>query len=312
MSSKQRTWAPLLALAFLFFSEGTAAAEPPAKSPKTEVMPIGDKLTNFPVGPTETTIVLDGRAISGEAAGGGMSPECLSVNLDEALKHFTYSPASSRSAEGAVQVWARVGGPDEGDSVCRSGECSGVFKIKSNEGGGLTGVDPHSYSASPGVLKLLGNSGFTLCLGLSAPAPGTISIDKLPVSYCPAKKACSESPANVAGYWKSKYSCVDSCRGPQPEKELTIYITQDPQDPSKASYMDTEGARYSGTVCGNTFTFNGGGSDWTESGEIVFESADKATKISRYSVYEDCCVGNCRDQLVRQEQPPADTAKTLR
>lgn len=81
-----------------------------------------------------------------------------------------------------------------------------------------------------------------------------------------------------------------------PGQSLTLTIVQ---DGASASYTDTEGGSYSGTVCGNRFTYSGGGAGWTESGLFVLNSDGTATKTSKYSSDGRCCTGHCDDTLER-------------
>jgi hypothetical protein len=102
----------------------------------------------------------------------------------------------------------------------------------------------------------------------------------------------------MAGDWIGTYSCTGNC----PEGPLGIHlvITQDPDNPALATYTDFD-ADYSGTICGNRFTFKGGNNRYSESGTFVMDPGGvTATKTSTYKEYfPGICYGTCTDNLTR-------------
>jgi len=69
------------------------------------------------------------------------------------------------------------------------------------------------------------------------------------------------------------------------------------QDGDQASYTDTENGSYAGTICGVVLTYKSGGPTWTESGRVVLEGADSASRRSRFEV--DCCSSDRVDTPTR-------------
>ncbi len=281
-----------------------ATADTPNKNSTSMLIPLGEKIKDVAIGNTEKTIVIKSDATAFNLHKTGAKLGCLEVDVSNALNYLEYSPLIDESGAGTTNVWVRISGPNDADTVCKTGDCWGTYNLTSNAEGKLSNVTPTKAAASGRSLNLLNDSSFTLCLGVTTPAPGSISATKLPVSYCLVPAGCSKLPADIAGYWKSEYSCNDSCEGAESGQSVTLYITQNNLDKTKATYIDTEGGKYSGTVCGNTFTYTGGGPDWSESGTIVFNNANSATKTSQYSTHGKCCVGRCNDKLVKQSKAP--------
>ncbi len=269
------------------------------------VLPLGEKLQGVEVSESEKTIVIEAARADAKLPDSNGSLSCLKVDAQSSIQNFHFEPKTSEGASGLTSVWVRVGASGQKDTVCSKGECVGSFKITTSKSGKLNSAIPGTAELSHRALKLLSEPNFTMCVGVTAPAQGKISAKSLALEYCPKEPECTEEPADISGYWKSTYSCMDSCDGQGGEKSLTIYITQDPEDRTKAKYVDTEGGKFSGSVCGNKFSFIGGGSDWGESGTFVLENAGTASKSSQYSTHGNCCIGNCSDKLVRQENPTA-------
>ncbi|MCB0358587.1 MAG: hypothetical protein KDD44_03100 [Bdellovibrionales bacterium] len=265
------------------------------------VLSFGESLKNLSVSERLSTVVVEGDASRLLEARPDSEIECLEVDMQDALRNIHFQPAAGKPATGALPVWVRVASASERDSVCRSGNCLGTFTMVSDANGAFHSVRPERVFASEQVLRLMNDSTLSVCIGMQAPVEGALTIESLPVRACMGPVGCQEKPASIAGYWKGSYRCEDSCDGVREEDGFTIYITQDKDDPSKATFVDTEGGKYSGTLCGSTFTFSGGGSDWTESGKLIFDSQTKVRKLSQYSTHGKCCVGHCTDNLVRQE-----------
>ena len=70
---------------------------------------------------------------------------------------------------------------------------------------------------------------------------------------------------------------------------------------SSAAYTDNFGARYAGTVCGNTFQFDITDTTigYSESGSLVVHPDGTATKESRWRDNSGTCAGTCTDHLAR-------------
>jgi hypothetical protein len=278
-------------------SQSKKVAKNFAKAPSR--IKLGNTVNEMVVEASEKTIVFKKDSVGASIFSG----ECLEVDVQGALKHIKFTPSFEGMGEGVANVWMRIAEGDKADSVCQTGECFGNFEITSNQSGTLYGANPRKALASPKAIKLLNSSNFALCLGVKAPVAGAVTASFLPVRDCFEPTPCSKPPINIAGYWKSNYRCDDSCEGLQKQDSLRVFISQDPKDLTKASYVDNEGGSYKGTVCGNEFTFVGGGEDWSESGSFTFKDADSATKTSNYSNHKTCCVGRCSDSLVKEKEP---------
>ena len=73
------------------------------------------------------------------------------------------------------------------------------------------------------------------------------------------------------------------------------------QEGHSATYSDTSGAHYAGTVCGNTFQFDITDTSvgYSESGSLVVNPEGTATKHSRWRDNSGTCSGTCTDNLAR-------------
>jgi hypothetical protein len=281
-----------------------AAASTTDASEQTNVTPfvisLGDLLEGVPATPAEQTLV---REIDiSDYTLPSLAGELVSLDLDvtATAAELKFEPTTPGSGSGTVKAWIRIGGANN-ETVCETGECIGSFSVPSDGSGSLGTPSPAgALSATPNLLRLVRVGSFRICIGYQAPVPGTLSADGLSVRYGTQAQGCTEPPSDISGVWESSFSCDDSCSGTRPDQTNTLTITQDRADPTKASYTDTEGGSYSGAVCGNRFTFSGGGAGWTESGTFVLQGTGTATKTSQYSLDGDCCVGSCTDELTKQ------------
>jgi hypothetical protein len=156
-------------------------------------------------------------------------------------------------------------------------------------------MNPDRSSASVASLQHINSGAFTLCFGAYVDISGTLQIDDLALTICEGTAACTDAPMDFSGTWTSSYECMDSCTGQSGVQSNTLWVVQ---DGASASYDDAEGGSYSGTVCGDTFTFTGGGPSWSESGRMRIKAAGSAVKESDYAV--ECCTGFCEDTLSRE------------
>ena len=105
------------------------------------------------------------------------------------------------------------------------------------------------------------------------------------------------APADIADTWTGSFSCSDSCcDGFDGEVILTITLNGE-----SASHSDDGGASFTGTVCGNVYTFEGGGEGFTEGGRFVLNADGTASKQSTFTgLSEPFCTGLCMDELTRE------------
>jgi len=105
------------------------------------------------------------------------------------------------------------------------------------------------------------------------------------------------SPSDFSGTWTGTYECTfrrAECGGTF-GGDITFEVMQ---NGCSATYSDGE-ASYSGRVCGDIFTFEGGGPGYTESGVLTLVTPNKAMKESVFVNTEGGCTGDCDDDLSR-------------
>ena len=98
--------------------------------------------------------------------------------------------------------------------------------------------------------------------------------------------------------WTGTYSCTSSCDVEGFGGEIVLTITQ---NGDTASYTDSIGGSFSGTVCGNVFTYASIDPATVETGTMTVTSGNEATKQSHYrSTVGSLCEGDCDDTLTRE------------
>ena len=65
-----------------------------------------------------------------------------------------------------------------------------------------------------------------------------------------------------------------------------------------------DGAKYEGTVCGNTFKYSGGTDTYTESGTFILGSNGMASKTSEYASTIDSYRSSCSDPVLTRYTTP--------
>ena len=107
----------------------------------------------------------------------------------------------------------------------------------------------------------------------------------------------SPEPADIAGVWIGTHTCTSSCGDPF-GGDVTLAITQ---NGAQASYTDSLGGAFAGTVCGAEFSYSCTDPAVVETGKFTLTSENTATKTSHYRAATDpFCEGDCQDVLVRQ------------
>ena len=215
--------------------------------------------------------------------------DTVSVQVD--VGH-TLAKALSNTAQGYVTV----GSANEASTVCTDGIRHGPFDVTLDDYGQPVSIEPGSVKVDKGAMGIIYSSSTAIaCLVVNAPINATASVHTQSVAMDLTE--CNEEPAQMAGYWTGPYFCSDSCGGGF-SSEITLQITQ---DGFSASYTDTEEASYNGTVCGNKFTFNGGGPGFTEEGVFTLLDNGTATKTSAWVSNDGFCQGECEDNLTLVE-----------
>ena len=196
-----------------------------------------------------------------------------------------------------AHMYIRVAHREAADSVCSDGELYGPFSVSIDESFAAAAVTPASQQASQTTLDVINTGSLSICVQVVAMIDATVDLNRLAIE----KADCASTPANIHGTWTGTYSCDGNCPAP-PGTPVSLDISQSSEDPYVATYTDTTGATYSGTVCGNRFSYKGGVSNnYDESGTFVLNADGvTATKTSTYTdVPPNNCTGTCTDELTR-------------
>jgi hypothetical protein len=180
-------------------------------------------------------------------------------------------------------------------TVCTDGELIGPFTITLNELSQLVSVVPPTVEATQTTMDVINVGSYSICFEVTSPVDAVADLNRVEFEIA----QCGEVPANMAGAWAGSYTCVSNCDGESGSVELTI--VQEAGNLSAASYTDGE-ATYDGSICGNRFSYKGGGEGYKESGTFVMEpDGIHATKTSSYRSLDGNCWGDCIDGLMRLE-----------
>jgi hypothetical protein len=230
----------------------------------------------------------------------------LTLNLQDSLADVDFSPlalgaGSSENASALAatlgQMWLYIGRQEQSGVVCDEGEGYGPFNVTINTSSQLTTVSPPTATATNTTMDIINTGAYSFCVKVVSPVNATVDLNSVDVNIEP----CDEVPADILGAWAGTYSCFSSC-GDIIDDTVSLFITQNASDSSKATYTDGD-ADYEGTVCGNRFSFSGGGDNYSESGTFVMDPGGAtATKTSTYRDYPPgTCSGECSDVLSRIE-----------
>lgn len=226
----------------------------------------------------------------------------LAMNLQDNIPGIGFSPqalAVSRSA-GALavpngQMWFYVARLEDYQTVCETGEEYGPFEVTVNASSQLSTVDPPSADATQTSMDIINIGRYSFCVKVVSPVDALVDLNRVEFNI----QQCDELPADISGSWAGTYSCLSEC-GSVYDEPIELTVTQDPGDPTRATYEDSE-AFYEGTVCGNRFSYSGGGSGYDESGTFVMDPG--GTTANKTSTYRDhppgVCSGQCTDTLAR-------------
>lgn len=260
---------------------------------------IGAKGQNIPLTADETwsrafTVTFDVSRFGGPYT-------ALVLDLQENLSNLTFAPQPpSNDLSGQVVPLGTTTGsvtlfvaPADAANACTDGEPYGPFTVTFDTSSQPQSISPPTLEASQTTIDIINVGAFSVCVQVTIPVTALASLGQLDVALC------DEPIAAIAGTWFGPYSCGGNC----PESgEVTLTITQDSEIPSRASYADDGGANYEGTVCGNSFSFEGGlAGAYTESGTFIMDPGGQtATKTSTYTeVFPGTCSGTCSDDLER-------------
>ncbi|MBU0730791.1 MAG: hypothetical protein KKE17_11000 [Proteobacteria bacterium] len=209
------------------------------------------------------------------------------------LKKILALLTPSANASSMAYLTARIGSSSDLAIVCNDGAAYGPFVISVDDSNDPVSVEPATVTANPSTVQLINAGAFTICLQITSPVSGSLSASDLKVN----REGCTQEPADFNGTWSGTYTCTNT--GCPDDIDVPITLTVN-QTGSSANYTAEIGASYSGTVCGNTFKFDGGLDGYfTESGTLVLNSDGTATKHATWSDVSQICSGTCVDQLSR-------------
>jgi hypothetical protein len=229
----------------------------------------------------------------------------LSMNLQENLAGIDFTPlvaaaAVDQQAKALLadtgQMWLYVGRLEDFGTVCESDQVYGPFDITLDAGSQPSSVSPATAQATPETMDIINIGAYSVCVKVVSPIDAEVDLNSVGFNIA----QCDEPPADISGTWGGLYSCYSDC-GNIIDDYVELVITQDPDDPSIATYTDSW-ANYEGTVCGNSFSFSGGSANSSESGTFIMDpGGTTATKTSTYRNYSGVCTGQCSDTLTRIE-----------
>ncbi|MBI4718623.1 MAG: hypothetical protein HY763_12510 [Planctomycetes bacterium] len=109
-----------------------------------------------------------------------------SFEIDPAEVVFT--PADNGGGKGTaafqdgantIVITASIGGPDDLQTVCESGEQYPPFTLTLDENNQPVSIDPTSVTLTANTIALLNSGDFTICLELNSTISGTVTINSV-------------------------------------------------------------------------------------------------------------------------------------
>jgi len=183
-----------------------------------------------------------------------------------------------------------VGPAETADTVCETGASYGPFTINTNAQDQPTSTTPESVAMSADTVSVVNLGQFAICMQVLAHRRATASLSALSIDYRMEDETDDCEPvSNFAGHWRSEYACTDSCN---PAGFGGVFCTTVNQDGRDVSY--SEGDLFSGTACGNVWTFSvEPGAGYNETGTLTLNANGTATRESDWS--SGSCFGVCTD-----------------
>lgn len=225
----------------------------------------------------------------------------LTLDLTETLSSVTVvSPAPrSRLAQAPVNATMNVRVGSDESTVCSEGELYGPYSIEvDDETGAANSISPSSVEATQKTMNVINQGGFYVCMIIDSPQSAVLSAGSLSVE----SESCDQDPQDISGYWSGTYTCENTGTAPECNDEIDQPVQlMIMQEGGRAEYIDYGNeVSYSGTVCGNTFRFDGGQpGNFTEAGTFTLTGANAATKTSDWQGIGYDCRGSCSDTLSR-------------
>jgi|GEM_PF-6796293 len=267
------------------------------------ILDIGSQGENIPLMAGETSIPFTVNHDAGRFKGPFGS---LALDLQENIAWILFDPGVvPGSAPGKTVPLMTPGGsltpriaPAEAvDFVCEEGEIYGPFLITLDDQYQPVNVEPSSAKANTHTLDIINIGSYSVCIQVTSPVDSEVTLDRIEFSAGP----CEEDPEDISGTWEGTYTCEGNC--PEYDVPVELVITQNPADPSRASYTDDLEGTYGGRVCSRRFSFRGGTESYNESGTFVMDpDGTTASKTSTYrEIPPGTCYGTCTDFLTRAE-----------
>lgn len=213
------------------------------------------------------------------------------------LSPFFIEKAFAQMPNNTVRATFALGRAELGDDICEEGEQYGPYTM-TYSALEIIGFDFETITASQNIVDVVNTGFLRVCVEIVASSNTQLQVASVVPSSTVARTDCSSLPSDIDGVWSGTYTCDGAC----PEGgdiELTIE-----QDGTTATYSDDGGANYSGTVCGDRFSFSGGvPGSYAESGTFVLNSSDPSMAIKTSSwtdLVGSCGSANpCSDDLSR-------------
>jgi len=231
--------------------------------------------------------------------------ESVSIDMAATLESIAVTmlddapPKDSIAAQSAESmVTYRVGTMAEADTVCETGVAYGPFRVALDAQDQPTSVDPPSAALTSTSVEVINSGQFSICVVCTSPRRAMVAVNSLAVDVAMQSASGDCEPVtDFSGMWRSVYSCTSTCDPNGFGGDFTVTITQ---QGNRASYTDDD-ETYSGTVCGNVWTFSlQPGPAFTETGTLRLNSDGSASRVSHYrDSAAPFCEGDCEDTFTR-------------
>jgi len=104
--------------------------------------------------------------------------------------NITITPANTGGGKGSVNlqggstltITAWIAAPEDVETVCESGEKYGPFSVELDANNQPMSVDPSSVPLTQNTIDLLNAGTFSVCIVVTSPVDGTVTIDALSFS----------------------------------------------------------------------------------------------------------------------------------
>jgi hypothetical protein len=276
-------------------------------------VPAGSGTVQIPLNANAKGVVLTGgvtrqiQFVQTLPSPGTFTGATLNLQAAAANASLTLSPkpggvrAAPGDANATLMAWIDEATPEGQARVCGGGIPFGPYQVAWDPVADEGTVDPPTADVTPAALGIINTGTFSMCIEVLPDVNATVDVDRVEIS----REACEEAPADFGGTWEGTYSCFNDPCADDIDQPISLEVEHDVDSLQRAFYNDGE-ADYEGTVCGNTFRFNGGDTagTYTESGVLTLNPDGTATKMSDWQDVFGTCGGHCEDQLTRTATAP--------